>query len=135
MNTQAAYQQYKEVQVNTANSGKLLIMLYQGAIKFLRLAKKYIYEKNLEGTNQNLLKAQTIINELRANLDQEIGGDIAQNLDNLYQFMNRQLIEANIRKDTKPINIVEGLLIELLETWQEIVNVSPKQEKTIEVKG
>lgn len=123
MGVQAAYQQYKEVQVKTATNGKLVLMLYQGIIKFLRLAKKYIEDGNMAGANENLIKAQNIINELSANLDREKGGEIAQNLYNLYQFMNRNLIQANIKKEIEPIEIVEGMMIELLETWKQIVNV------------
>jgi len=129
MGVQAAYQQYKEVQVKTANNGKLVLMLYQGIIKFLRLAKKHIEDGNMVGANENLIKAQNIINELSANLDREKGGEIAQNLYNLYQFMNRNLIQANIKKEIEPIEIVEGMMIELLETWKQIVN--GKQVKKI----
>lgn len=129
MGVQAAYQQYKEVQVKTANNGKLVLMLYQGIIKFLRLAKKHIGDANMAGANENLIKAQNIINELSANLDREKGGEIAQNLYNLYQFMNRNLIQANIKKEIEPIEIVEEMMIELLETWKQIVN--GKQVKKI----
>ncbi len=124
MSPQLAYQQYKEVQVKTANQGKLIIMLYQGAIKFLRLAKKYIELEDIEKTNHNLIKAQNIINELNATLDKEKGGEIAENLSNLYNYMNRKLIEANIKKDTEDIEIVEELMEGLLTSWQEIINNS-----------
>jgi|LSQX01.1.fsa_nt_gb flagellar protein FliS len=130
MSVHLAYQQYKEVQVKTANNGKLVLMLYQGIVKFLRLAKKYIEDGNIEAANENLIKAQKIINELSANLDREKGGEIAGNLFRLYQFMNSQLIRANIKKEIAPIEIVEEMTIELLETWKQIVN--GKQVKKVE---
>lgn len=130
MSVHLAYQQYKEVQVKTANNGKLVLMLYQGIVKFLRLAKKYIEDGNIEAANENLIKAQKIINELSTNLDREKGGEIAGNLFRLYQFMNSQLIRANIKKEIAPIEIVEEMTIELLETWKQIVN--GKQVKKVE---
>ncbi|NLM96920.1 MAG: flagellar export chaperone FliS [Halanaerobiaceae bacterium] len=130
MSVHLAYQQYKEVQVKTANNGKLVLMLYQGIVKFLRLAKKYIEDGNIEAANENLIKAQKIINELSANLDREKGREIAGNLFRLYQFMNSQLIRANIKKEIAPIEIVEEMTIELLETWKQIVN--GKQVKKVE---
>lgn len=122
MSVQTAYKQYKEVQVKTANKGKLLIMLYQGAIKFMRLAKTYIRDNNISEANENLIKAQNIVNELNATLDQERGGEIARNLSSLYNFMNRRLIEANIKKEIEPIEEVEEIMMGLLESWEEIIN-------------
>lgn len=128
MQGQVAYQQYKEVQIKTANQGKLLLMLYQGCVKFLRLAKRHIEDKNFAGANENLIKAQSIINELMITLDREKGGEIADNLYKLYDFMNRQLIQANIKKEIKSIEIVEELILELLDAWKEIINKTEKQE-------
>lgn len=122
MTSQTAYQQYKQVQVKTANREKLLIMLYKGCIKFLRLAKKGIQEENIEMANEYILRSQDIIKELMNTLNREQGGQIAENLYNLYDFMNRQLIEANVRKDTAPIEIVEDMMLELLETFQVAIN-------------
>ena len=107
-------------------------MLYQGTIKFLRLAKKHIEDGNMAGANENLIKAQNIINELSANLDREKGGKIAQNLFDLYQFMNQNLIQANIRKEIEPIDVVEGMMIDLMETWKQIVNVKQIVKKIAE---
>ncbi|PRX32584.1 flagellar protein FliS [Orenia metallireducens] len=116
-----AYNQYKQVQAQTANPGKLLIMLYQGCIKFLNLAKKGIEDKDIEVTNKYLQKSQDIITELKVTLDFEKGGEIADDLDKLYDFMNRQLIAANIQKNPELIDQVIDLMKDLLETWQEVV--------------
>lgn len=121
MNNQAAFQRYQQVQVETANQGQLLIMLYQGCIKFLKLSVKSIEEQNHEMTNTNLIKAQNIIYELMNTLDREQGGQIADNLYKLYDFMINQLIQANIKKDPKLIVTVEDLMTDLLHTWQQII--------------
>lgn len=96
-------------------------MLYQGCIKFLRLAKKSIEDEDIEGANNYIIRSQDIIRELMNTLDREKGGEIADNLYNLYDFMNRQLITANINKDIEKVKTVEDMMLELLESWQKIV--------------
>jgi len=123
-----AHKQYKEVQVKTANNKKLLIMLYQGCIKFLKIAKKSIKEDDLENANEYLKKSQNIINELRYTLDMENGGEISNNLYRLYSFMYSELISANVKKDIEHIEIVEEMMLELLDSWKEIIN-NPKQKQ------
>lgn len=121
-----AHQEYKQVQVKTANNKKLLLMLYQGCIKFLRIAKKSIEEEDMENANEYLKKSQAIIDELRYTLDMDKGGEISNNLYKLYNFMYSELITANIKKEIEPIENVENLMLDLLETWKEIIN-NPKQ--------
>jgi flagellar protein FliS len=122
MRANNTYKEYKNVQIQTANQGKLLIMLYEGCIKFLRLAKKSLEENNYEMSNTYISKAQNIISELTVNLDRENGGIIAENLAKLYDFMNRQLIQANVKKTVEPIEAVEELMTGLLEAWEQIIN-------------
>ncbi|MDZ7672948.1 MAG: flagellar export chaperone FliS [Halanaerobiales bacterium] len=123
-----AHKQYKQVQVKTANNKKLLLMLYQGCIKFLRIAKKSIKEEDMENANEYLKKSQAIIDELRYTLDMDKGGEISNNLYKLYNFMYSELISANINKEIEPIENVESLMMDLLETWKEVIN-NPNQEK------
>ena len=123
-----AHQQYKQVQVKTANNKKLLIMLYQGCIKFLRIAKKSIREDDFENANEYLKKSQDIVNELRYTLDMEKGGEISNNLYQLYSFMYSELVSANVNKDIQHIETVEEMMLELLETWKEIIN-NPQQKQ------
>ena len=137
-NQTAAYQQYKQVQIKTANRGKLLILLNQGCIKFLRLAKKGVQDNNIEMANNNIIKSQNIIMELMSTLDRDKGGEIADNLYSLYDYMNRQLVEANINKNIGPIEIVEELMLELLDSWQQLVNGGKREEENeskVRVKG
>lgn len=132
-----AHKQYKQVQVKTANNKKLLIMLYQGCIKFLRIAKKSIQEEDMENANEYLKKSQAIIDELRYTLDMEKGGEIANNLYQLYSFMYSELISANINKEIEPIENVEEMMLELLDSWKEIINnpSKNKEQKTINMSG
>ena len=129
----AAHQQYKQVQVKTANKGKLVIMLYQGCVKFLRLAKKSITEEKIEDANNYIIRSQDIIRELMNTLDMEKGGEIANNLYQLYDFMNRKLIEANVNKDIEKIEVVEDMMLELLDSWKQIVQGQNKKTKNSQV--
>jgi len=122
-----AHQQYKQVQVKTASNEKLLIMLYQGCIKFLRIAKKAIKEDDLESANEYLKKSQDIINELRYTLDMEKGGEISNNLYQLYSFMYSELVSANVNKEVEHIETVEEMMLELLDSWKQIID-NPKQQ-------
>src|SRR6056297_620150 len=134
MSAQTAYKKYKETQVKTANQGKLVIMLYQGAIKFLRLAKRHISENNISQANEALIRAQDIINELNSTLDEQKGGEIARNLSSLYVYMKRRLMKANLKKDVEIIDEVEELLSGLLESWKQIVNNPNNQNKAEDIK-
>jgi flagellar protein FliS len=122
------YQKYKSTQIETSNQEKLLLMLYDGAINFIKQAKDGLEEEDYETANNFLVKTQDIINELMATLDLERGGEIARNLEALYDYMNRRLMEANINKEVEPIEEVAGMLEELRETWsQAIEKVKNKQ--------
>src|SRR6056297_1205033 len=122
-----AHKQYKQVQVKTANNKKLLIMLYQGCIKFLRIAKKSIKEDDFENANEYLKKSQDIINELRYTLDMEKGGEISNNLYQLYSFMYSELVSANVNKEVEHIETVEEMMLELLDSWKQIIDNPKKQ--------
>ncbi|HQO40892.1 MAG TPA: flagellar export chaperone FliS, partial [Spirochaetota bacterium] len=93
------YNQYKQTQISTANQGKLIVMLYDGAIKFLNIAIENIEPMRYDVVNTNIIKAQDIITELLLSLNMNEGGEISQNLFSLYMYFKRQLLEANMRKD------------------------------------
>lgn len=115
------YDQYKETQIKTATQGKLIVMLYEGAIKFLKVAKNAINEKNIESAHNNIVRAQDIIMELLLSLNME-AGEIAEKLHSLYLYMNKRLMEANIYKKIEPIDEVLKMLIELKDVWAQIAN-------------
>ena len=114
---------YKETNIRTASGGKLIVMLYDEALKQIDFALEQLNQKakRLDKVNIALLKAQDIITELMASLDFEKGGDIAKNLFSLYMFFNQQLIDTNIKKDPEPAQNVRKLLAELRDVWAEIV--------------
>ncbi len=114
------YQKYKDAQYETASPEKLLIMLYNGAIKFARQAKEGMKEKDIELANNKIKRVQAIINELMVTLDME-QGEIAENLYNLYEYINRRLIQANIRKDPEIVDEVLSLLEELKGAWEDAI--------------
>ena len=96
-------------------------MLYQGAARFVSAGIEAIERNDIKTAHESLLRAQDIINELAESLDFDRGGDIARNLASLYEFFNRQLIDANLREDAKPARDVLSLLRELLPAWQTAV--------------
>jgi flagellar protein FliS len=114
---------YKETQIKTATQGKLILMLYDGAIRNLNSALENMKQEHraYDVTNNYLVKTQDIITELMVSLDFEKGGEIAKNLFNLYVFMNRQLLEGNISKDQQPLLEVRKLLTDLRAVWAEVV--------------
>jgi len=111
---------YKQTAVTTQNKGRLIVMLYDGAIKFLRHAIADLEKKDYQGKGRNIAKAQDIIVELNTVLDMNSGGQVAQNLRSLYNFMNRHLSEANIKCDRRMIQEVISLLEELNQSWRAI---------------
>ena len=126
--------QYKQMQIKTASPGKLLLMLYQGALKFMKLAKKNIKEGKIEESHKNIIKAQNIILELQNTLDKEKGGEIAVQLESLYDYIYRELIQANLNKNTKHLNNVIPLVEELFVTYKEIVmNKNLEDKKRVNI--
>jgi flagellar secretion chaperone FliS len=111
---------YKSNEVMTASRTKLVVMLYDGAIRNLKLAKLSIGDKNIEKTNTCIIKAQRILSEFMSTLNLEEGGDIAKNLLALYQYMYQRTIRANIEKNPDILDEVIGYLDELRGAWSQI---------------
>ncbi len=117
------YGQYQETDITTADRGKLVVLLYNGAINFLKKAKEGIAENNIDKKCNNINRAYDIIQELQFSLRMDLGGEIAQNLNRLYQFMITHLIKAKISgNDIQKVDEVIVLLKSLNEAWQEIQN-------------
>ncbi|GFR36144.1 flagellar export chaperone FliS [Thermobrachium celere] len=110
---------YQQNSVNTASKEKLLLMLYDGLVKFIRQAITSLEEKDLQKAHTNLVKAQNIILEFMSTLNMEVGGEIAKSLMALYDYMYRRLVEANIKKDAKIAEEILGFAEELKETFEE----------------
>jgi flagellar protein FliS len=113
--------QYLKTQVTTVDGGKLIVLLYEGAIKFLRKAQESIEAKDIKQRHNSIVRALNIIDELRNSLNFSQGGEIAKNLQALYLFMNRHLTLANAKNDPKMIQEVINLLASLKEAWETIL--------------
>lgn len=111
------YDQYKNMQVQTATPGQLILMLYEGAVKFSKMAKKAILEKDMGTANKYLIKVQDIVTELMISLDMKTGGEIAKNLYSLYDYMLTRLLDANMKKDEKIVDEVMQMIDDLREAW------------------
>lgn len=110
-----------ETGVLAANPHKLIIMLYEGAITFCRSAITHMKAADIENKGKALSNAILIIdNGLRLSLDKKAGGEIANSLDDLYAYMSRQLMLANIRNDAAMVEAVIKLLVELKSAWEQI---------------
>lgn len=105
------YQQYRQQQVNTAPPEKLLLMLFDGAVRFGRIAVKSLQEKQDETAHAHLLKTQAIVEELISSLNFDY--EIAQYLYSLYDYIYRRLVEANIKKDPAMAEEAVNMLTEL----------------------
>ena len=132
MNGYGAYNQaYKKAAVSTVDQGKLIVMLYDGAIKFLNQAIEKMESGENYEAHTNLVRAKTIIAELLASLNMEKGGEIASNLQRLYTFMFNQLIDANLEKDATRVDHVVRLLKELRESWKAVPNGNQEEKAPI----
>ena len=121
-----AYNAYKQNSVTTASPGELTLMLYNGCLKFLAKAKVAMNEKNISEKNFNLQKAQAIISELMSTLNMDY--PISKQMLSLYKYMNRRLVEANIKNDVAIIDEVEGLVTEFRDTWKEVIKITRQQQ-------
>lgn len=124
-----AHSAYKSVQVTTTDRGRLLLMMYEGAIKFLKQARMGLEEKDLPKFCRFLSKGQAIIAELMNTLDFEKGGTIARDLDRLYDFMLFYLTEANLHRDAQRITKVIGLLDIIYSAYKDIIETDNKAKK------
>ena len=114
------FKSYFTTDVLTADPQKLILMCYEGAIFQLRVAKNKIAGKDFEAKTKAINKTQNIISELTGVLDFEKGGAIAKNLDALYSYILRRLLDANLNNDTEAIDEVIGILHELESAWEQI---------------
>lgn len=116
-----AMSQYKKVGTQVGADGadphQLIVMLFDGALERIAIAKGAIERKDIEEKGQKIGRAIAIIDGLRASLDKEHGGDIALSLDDLYEYMQRRLFEANVNNNLDMLNEVADLLVEVRSAW------------------
>ncbi len=115
-----AYQAYRQTQVSTASQGELLIMLFDGAIRFCRQAQEHMESGDIEQANSKLIRTQDIISELILALDLDVG-EIAQSLQQLYTYIYDLLVQANIKKEPQKVEEALHMLTQLRDTWEQVV--------------
>lgn len=122
----SALNAYKQNSVTTASPGELTLMLYNGCLKFLTKANKAIEEKDIQEKNTNLQKAQAILTELMSTLNMDY--DISRQMLPLYEYMNRRLIEANVKNDMSIVDEVIGLTTEFRDAWKQVIQITRQQQ-------
>ena len=116
---------YSQVQIQTANRGKLIILLYQGAIRNMKKALMLMEKGDMEGKGNALIRAQDIILELLYALDQQMldsGNELALNLQRLYLYAYRRLVVANVQMERGVVEEIIELMSGLLEAWETVVS-------------
>lgn len=123
----AAQNTYKQNQVGTATPEDLTLMLYEGAIKFIKRTKQAILDKDYNAAHNMNTRVQDIVSELIITLDRKY--PVAEQMLLLYDYLKNRLIEANINKDPAILEEVEGFLIEFRDTWKEAMLIARSQQK------
>ncbi|MDD5090240.1 MAG: flagellar export chaperone FliS [Candidatus Wallbacteria bacterium] len=113
---------YRDTKIQTASPGKLILLLYDGALRFSRTAMDKIAKGDIEGAHNNIIKTQNIVTELDLILDMQNGGEIAGNLRKLYNFILKHLVKANVEKNARCLEEVIHLIENLNEAWKTVVN-------------
>lgn len=129
MNQYQKHQQYQQNQIYTATPEQILIMLYDGAIRFIRQAMMAEEKGNQAEKLGRISKTMAIITAFSNTLNHEIGGKIAADLDGLYQFMIRELNVARNDESGEKLKTVEGLLVDLRDTWGQAIEINHQQQK------
>ncbi len=119
MYTANPYNTYKQNSVNTASKEQLLLMLVDGAVKYTKIARLAIMEKNMPRAHKELIRVQDIFLELMITMDKS-AGKYMEDLYNLYDFIKNELAKANIKKDVKIIDDVLPLIEEVRDMWHEV---------------
>jgi flagellar protein FliS len=121
--------QYQNNHILSASPEQILVMLYDGAIRFCRQAMQAMDDGDKLVQGEKISRAMAIVCEFANTLDHEIGGEIAENLDALYHFMTQELTRANLKNDRKALETVERLLVELREAWVEASLIHAGEKK------
>ncbi|HEB87525.1 MAG TPA: flagellar export chaperone FliS [Gammaproteobacteria bacterium] len=131
-NAQAALQQYKKINVHSQMEGasphRLIQMLMEGALEKIHIARGLMEDGKIGPKGEHIGWAISIIDGLRISLDKDVGGEIAQNLEDLYDYMTRRLIEANLQNDVTLLDEVGDLLRQIKEAWDAIGERTPVHE-------
>ena len=120
------YQAYQSNAVTTASPGELTLMLYNGCLRFMKAARMAMENKEIEKKNENLIKAQNIISELRVTLNMEL--EVSKNMMVMYDYILRRLIEANMKNDTAILDEAEELVTGFRDTWKQAIQLNRQKQ-------
>lgn len=120
---------YKKTSILSASREQILLMLYEGAIKYTKLAIQAVEQKKIADRGHNIIRAFDIIVELNATLDHKVGGELASQLEQLYMFMMDQYTQANIKGDPEPLRANVKILENLYEGWKQAINKIKKENE------
>lgn len=116
-----AYAQYQNNKIMSASPAELTLMLYEGAIKFCNIAEMAIEQKDIPKAHTNIVKVEKIIDYLRQTLDMKYA--VAQDFENIYSYLSRRLVEANMKKDKEILEEVNMHLRSVRDNWKEVMRV------------
>ena len=114
-----AYDAYRRVDIETASQGKLIVMLFSGAITRAEEAKKALESSDKAKVHEKLIRAQDIMAELRSALNMD-AGELSDNLDRVYEYVHHLLVQANLRKEVLPIEQALKILVDMRNTWRDL---------------
>jgi len=123
-NAYNGYNAYKNNSVNYASKEQLLLMLVEAAVKFAKIGRQAIIDKDIKKAHDNIIKAQNIYYELMATIDLDAAGEWGKTLFNVYDFIARRLTDANIKKDLAIMDEVIPLIEDIKATWEEAYKLS-----------
>ena len=132
MAPQTGLHNYQVNDISTSSQSQLILMLYDGALQAVNQSIQCMDRKEIADQSRYILKAQDIINELSLALDMKQGGEVAKTLEQLYQFVLNQLIQANITSDTMYLESVVKVLSPLRDAWSRIAETSSEEQDTPE---
>lgn len=118
----SAYAQYNNSRVMTASPAELTLMLYDGAIKFCNIATVAVEKGDVQKTYDNIVKVERIIEYLRATLDMKYA--VAQDFENIYTYLLRRLVEANVKKDKEILDEINMHLHSVRDNWKEVMKAN-----------
>lgn len=123
-----AYMQYNNSKVLTASPAELTLMLYEGAIKFCNIARLAIEQKDVSKAHKNIIKVQSIVEYLRQTLDMQY--KVAEDFERVYIYLEKLLVEANVKKDVQLLTEVGDHLHSMRDTWKEVMRLN-RQKGTV----
>lgn len=127
------FNQYQNTQVSTSSPEKLLLMLYDGAINFTRIALDKMEKKDIAGKGLYIGKAQAIVSELMNTLNHEVGGDISRQLERLYLYIIDEYLAANINNSPRSLQNALKILTVLRDTWVEAIDIWRREREGLAV--